>query len=109
MAARPEAFPVASLAPAGRGLAYEISGVTIRTPRAARSNSAKKGDATPSGCTAEQTSCKTPGYSGSGAVRAPPPGVCWPSMTRTDSPARAQMTAAASPLGPLPTTVTSTT
>ena len=29
-------------------------------------------------------------------------------MTRTDNPARAQMTAAVSPLGPLPTTVTST-
>ena len=41
-------------------------------------------------------------------MRAPPPNVGWASTTCTFSPARAQITAAASPLGPLPTTVTST-
>src|SRR5262249_24673832 len=63
---------------------------------------------TAGGWTAEQMSTLTPGYSGSGRVRAPPPAVGWASMTRTDSPARAQMTAADNPLGPLPTIVTST-
>ena len=47
------------------------------------------------------------GKFGSAAVRAPPPNVGWASTTCTDSPARAQMTAAVNPLGPLPTTVTS--
>ena len=78
------------------------------TPRAARSNSAKNGEASASGWIAEQMSCRTPVNSGSGTVRAPPPNVGWASSTCTASPARAQMTAAANPLGPLPTTVTST-
>ena len=68
----------------------------------------RKGDANASGCTAEQMSWTTPENSGSGRVRAPPPSVGWASITRTERPARAQMTAAARPLGPLPTTVTST-
>src|SRR6476469_638658 len=48
-----------------------------------------------------------PENSGSTPVRAPPPAVDCASSTRTDNPALAQLTAAASPLGPLPTTVTS--
>ncbi len=68
----------------------------------------KNGDASASGCTAEHTSCRTPGNSKSAAVREPPPKVCWASMTCTLRPARAQITAAVNPLGPLPTTVTST-
>ena len=66
--------------------------------------------ATPAPAGAPPSRCRagTPGNSGSGAVRAPPPAVGWASMTCTDRPARAQMTAAARPLGPLPTTVTST-
>ena len=50
----------------------------------------------------------TPLNSGSGRVRAPPPAVGCASITRTDRPALAQITAAANPFGPLPTTVTST-
>ena len=49
-----------------------------------------------------------PGTRGPAAVRAPPPAVGWASMTCTCRPALAQMTAAVRPLGPLPTTVTST-
>ena len=45
----------------GSGLTYETSGATSCTPRAARSNSAKNGETTPSGCTAEQMSWRTPG------------------------------------------------
>ncbi|COW73181.1 Uncharacterised protein [Mycobacterium tuberculosis] len=85
-----------------------MSGTVSVTPRAGRSNSAKNGDAKASGCTAEHTSCKTSGNSKSAALRAPPPKVAWASTTCTFRPARAQMTAVASPLGPLPTTVTST-
>ena len=72
-----------------------------RTPR-------KTATPAPRGEPPTHTSCKTPGESGSGAVRAPPPKVGWASTTCTFRPARAQMTAAVSPLGPLPTTVTST-
>jgi hypothetical protein len=89
-------------------LAYDTEGTFKVTPRAGRSNAARKGDASASGCTAEQMSWETPLNSGSGSVRAPPPRVGCASKTCTDRPARAQMTAAANPLGPLPTTVTST-
>ena len=80
----------------------------LSSMRSAKPNSAKNGDASASGWTAEQMSWLTPGNSGSGKVRAPPPGVGCASITRTDNPARAQMTAADKPLGPLPTIVTST-
>src|SRR5262249_25247498 len=43
----------------------------------------------------------------SSAERTPPPGVSDPSRTRTDHPSRASATAAASPLGPAPTTTAS--
>src|SRR4051812_44699467 len=53
-----------------------------------------------------QTSCTKPG-SVSAAERAPPPKVSLASTTSTAQPARARYTAAASPLGPLPTTTAS--
>ena len=67
----------------------------------------KNGDATPSGWIAEQTSWTKPG-SVSSAERVPPPTVSAASSTRTESPARASTIAAASPFGPEPTTIAST-
>ena len=75
-----------------------------RAGRTARKN----GLATARGCTAEQRSCVRPGASPRSSVRAPPPSVDSASRTRTDSPALARTTAAASPLGPDPTTTAST-
>ena len=66
------------------------------------------GDARAAGCTAEHTSCRNPG-SVSPAERTPPPIDDSASYSRTDRPARAATTAATSPFGPLPTTVTSVT
>ncbi len=62
----------------------------------------------PSGCTAEQMSWQHAGELRVGRAAGAAARVGWASTTRTDRPARAQMTAAARPLGPLPTTVTST-
>ena len=67
---------------------------------------AKTGDAAPIGWIAEQTSCRKPG-SVSSAVRAPPPIASRASTRSTDRPAAARTTAAASPLGPAPTTMAS--
>src|SRR5262249_47933282 len=53
-----------------------------------------------------QTSCKNPGRVSS-ALRVPPPISSRASRTRTEKPARASSTAAARPLGPAPTTTTS--
>ena len=58
------------------------------------------------GAPSEQTSWRNPGRVSS-LVRHPPPGVLAPSMTWTDRPARANVMAAASPLGPDPTTTAS--
>lgn len=55
---------------------------------------------------AEQTSCTKPGKV-SAAERAPPPGSGCASRTSTLRPARARTIAAASPLGPAPTTTAS--
>ena len=64
------------------------------------------GEAMPSGWIAEHTSCTKPG-SVSSALRVPPPGVGWPSTTRTRRPVRAIVIAATSPLGPDPMTTAS--
>src|SRR6266550_2381101 len=55
---------------------------------------------------AEQTSCMKPGRVSS-IEREPPPMVSLASRTSTDRPARANVIAAASPLGPAPTTIAS--
>ena len=68
----------------------------------------KNGETAASGWMAEQTSWWKPG-SVSSAVRAPPPMVSAPSSTSTERPASAHVMAAASPLGPAPTTTTSGT
>ncbi len=75
--------------------------------RSSMRNSRKNSDCSAIGCTAEQTSWWKPG-SVSSAVRAPPPIVSFRSTTSTDRPARASVTAAASPFGPAPTTTAST-
>src|SRR4051812_15476780 len=64
------------------------------------------GEARLSGWTDAQGSWTNPG-SVSSAERTPPPTVCAASYTRTDRPARASSMAAASPLGPAPTTIAS--
>jgi hypothetical protein len=58
------------------------------------------------GWIAEQTSWRKPG-SVSSALRVPPPIASLASRTRTDRPAWASVTAAASPLGPAPRTTAS--
>ena len=82
------------------------AGVSSRTPWADRSMSRKAGEASSSGCTAEQTSWRNPG-SVSSAVRQPPPGSSAASYTSTARPARARTSAATSPFGPAPTTMAS--
>jgi hypothetical protein len=62
----------------------------------------KNGEATPSGCTAEQRSWIKPG-SVSSAERALPPYAASASKTMTERPASAMATAAERPFGPLPT------
>src|SRR5262249_56940184 len=92
--------------PPSSGWANATLGVRSVAPSAARSTPWKNGEAAASGCTAEHTSCWKPG-SVSSCVRQPPPGVGAPSITCTASPARASITAAASPFGPEPTTIPS--
>src|SRR6476619_1260892 len=89
--------------PSARGWTRSISGHRHRRPCSASGRVARYGEATPSGCTAEQTSCSSPG-SVSSLVRAPPPGLSAPSSTVTFTPCPANRTAAARPLGPEPTT-----
>ena len=67
----------------------------------------RRGTPAPSGWTAEHTSWRKPGTVRS-SVRHPPPARSAPSTTVTDSPAAASVTAADNPLGPDPTTTTST-
>ncbi len=69
-------------------------------------NARKNPDASAIGCPAEQMSWWKPG-SVSSAVRLPPPIVSARSCTSTRRPARAIVTAAASPFGPDPTTIAS--
>src|SRR5690242_13239028 len=78
----------------------------MRLTRRNSSKALKNGDATAIGCTAEQMSWKCPGCISS-LVRVPPPMLGPASKSSTDNPARAITTAAASPLGPAPTTTTS--
>src|SRR4051794_26327319 len=78
----------------------------MRTPREDRSNSRKNGAAAAIGCTVEHTSWWKPGRISS-SVRMPPPGRSPASTTRTRRPAAASRRAAASPLGPAPTTTAS--
>ena len=88
--------------PPSSGCANSTCGRANRTPRASRSKRWKNGEASASGCTAEQTSCRNPGRVSS-SVRQPPPMAGSPSITWTARPAAASVTAAASPFGPLPT------
>ena len=76
------------------------------SPNFSRPMSRNTGDSAANGWTAEHTSCTKPGRVTS-ADRQPPPGRSATSTTRTDRPARASKTAAVSPFGPLPTTMTS--
>ena len=92
--------------PSSSGCARSISGWRQTRPCSASGSEERNGDETPNGCTAEQTSCSRPGTVSS-AVRVPPPIVSSPSSTVTERPACASATAAASPLGPEPTTTAS--
>ena len=84
-----------------------MSGTTRSTPRARRSNSAKKGDASASGWTAEQMSCSTPETRvGGGAGTAAERGLGLDDL-HFESRAGAYDGRGRTPLGPLPTTVTS--
>jgi hypothetical protein len=96
-AAGPEPSPRRS------GCANEISGVTNST-RFVSPNARKNGDATASGCTAEQVSCQKPDATDSRVEAPPPPAASARTRGRA---ARARVTAAASPFGPDPTTSTS--
>ena len=89
------------------------AGARRRSPASARPGRARraaaserKGEPTPKGWIAEQTSCSSPGTVSS-SVRVPPPIVSRASSTVTESPRWASVTAAASPLGPEPTTTAS--
>ncbi len=64
----------------------------------------KKGEMSAVATTVAHGSWTNPG-SVRAADRRPPPGTAAPSMTRTATPARASVIAAASPFGPLPTTI----
>lgn len=89
--------------PAGVGV-RDLRVVSVR--RSANPNAWKNGEANANGWIAEQTSWdtrRTRGRAAFGHRRQ----ACSASNTRTVRPARAQVTAAASPLGPLPTTVMS--
>ena len=68
-----------------------------------RSIRRENAESTASGWNPEHSSCSSPGsvYS---PLRVPPPIVGAASSTRTSTPSAARVTAAASPLGPLPTT-----
>src|SRR5690348_14496802 len=92
--------------PSSRGWAMGAGGWIIRSPRRSRPRPRMKGELTASGWIAEQTSWWKPGRVRS-AVRQPPPGVSEASSTSTERPARARVMAAASPLGPAPTTTAS--
>ena len=92
--------------PSSSGCASGASGCTHASPCSASGSVRRKGETTPIGWMAEQTSCKNPGNVSS-AVRAPPPIVSFASITRTPRPAWARRIAAASPLGPEPTTIAS--
>ena len=85
--------------PPPRGWAKATDGVSSRTPWAARSMSAKAGEASRSGWTAEQTSWRNPGRVSS-AVRQPPPGSSGGLVDVDRQAGPGQVSAATSPLGP---------
>ncbi len=90
--------------PSSSGCARGASGWIHWRPKSPSGNDRKNGDATARGWMAEQISCTKPG-SVSVPDRVPPPIVSAASMTVTERPARARVTAAARPLGPDPTTM----
>ncbi len=92
--------------PSSSGWARSISGWAHSRPWSERGSVRKNGEAAASGCTAEHTSCVTPGIVSS-ADMAPPPARSAASITSTERPARAMVIAAASPFGPAPTTTAS--
>ncbi len=92
--------------PSSSGCTASISARRHLSPNSWSGNVARNGDATPNGCIAEQTSCLSPGTVSS-AVLVPPPMSSAASSTVTATPARASVTAAASPFGPEPTTTAS--
>ena len=83
-----------------------MSGCTHSTPKRSSGRVRRKGDPGTRGWIAAQMSWRKPGSVRS-AVRFPPPIVALASITRTERPARAKVMAAASPLGPEPTTTAS--
>ena len=94
--------------PSSNGCASGASGSIHASPSRARSSERMNGDAAPMGWKAEQTSWTKPGRVSS-AERHPPPIVSFASYTVTERPLRASSIAAASPFGPAPTTIASTT
>src|SRR6185312_3808450 len=92
--------------PSSKGCAAAAGGVTHSSPCSDKGRVLRKGEQTAIGYTEEQTSCTKPGRVNS-ADRTPPPGTSDPSSTTTDRPAWARRMAAASPLGPAPTTIAS--
>ncbi len=93
--------------PPSSGWASGTSGWTHSRPYRSSGSPFSTGDPAPNACTAAPTSCTKPGsvYS---AERQPPPTWSAASSTVTDRPALANVTAAARPLGPDPTTTAST-
>src|SRR6266511_1445997 len=92
--------------PSSSGWASAAGGCTISRPWRSSGSPRRNGEASASGWTAEQTSWWKPERVSS-AVRQPPPAVAPASSTRTERPALARTIAAASPLGPAPTTTAS--
>ena len=89
--------------PPSIGCTASTSGHSHSSPCRPRSSDRKNGEATPVGWVAEHTSCIRPGIVSS-ADRVPPPISSAASRTVVSMPALARTTAAASPLGPEPTT-----
>ena len=89
-----------------RGCARGTGGCIHSTPNRSSSRDRKNGDASARGCMAAQTSWRKPGRVSS-FVRMPPPIVSPASRRRTDRFSLAMVMAAASPLGPDPTTTAS--
>jgi hypothetical protein len=86
------------------GWARSTVGQPHSSPCDSRPRLRKNGDASAIGTTAAQSSCSSPGIVFS-LVRMPPPIVSAASRTVTPTPCWARVTAAASPLGPDPTTI----
>src|SRR5204863_1046551 len=91
--------------PSSSGCAQSTSGQRHSRPCRSSASERRNGEPTAIGWTAEQRSCTSPGTVSS-PLRAPPPMSSSASRTVTSRPSRASATAAASPLGPAPTTLT---